>query len=104
MGAVPASIANAASSPATPGMGPGGEHRGGDDRADPGDRKQVWTPRAHLRRVLAQNAEHYNTRRPHRAQHLRPPRQEPSVAVFGYRRIRRRPVRGPQINEYERAA
>jgi transposase InsO family protein len=58
----------------------------------------------HLRTVLAEYSAHYNTRRPHRALQLRPPRPEPSVADLDFRRIRRRPVLGGLINEYEPAA
>jgi len=44
--------------------------------------------------VLAEYTGHYNTRRPHRALWLRPPRPEPAVADLAHRRIRRRPVLG----------
>jgi putative transposase len=67
------------------------------------DRVLIFGDR-HLRRVLAEYSAHYNTRRPHRGLQLRPPRPGPSVADFGYRRIRRRPVLGGLIYEYERAA
>ena len=58
----------------------------------------------HLRRVLAAYAAHYNTRRPHRALQLRPPRPEGPVPEPVYGRIRRRPILGGLINEYEPAA
>jgi putative transposase len=58
----------------------------------------------HLHRLLAEYSVHYNTRRPHRALQLHPPRPEPSVADRRHRRIRRRPVLGGLINEYEPAA
>ena len=58
----------------------------------------------HLRRVLARYAAHYNARRPHRALQLRPPRPEALVPEPVYGRIRRRPVLGGLINEYEPAA
>jgi transposase InsO family protein len=67
------------------------------------DRMLIFGER-HLRRVLAEYAAHYNTRRPHRALRLRPPRPEPAVARLGHRRIRRRPILGGLINEYEPAA
>jgi putative transposase len=67
------------------------------------DRVLIFGER-HLRRVLAEYSAHYNTQRPHRAQQLRPPRPEPSIADLGHRRIRRRPVLGGLINRYERAA
>jgi hypothetical protein len=47
---------------------------------------------------------HYNTRRPHRALQLSPPRPEQAVPDFGYERIKRRPILGGLINEYERVA
>jgi putative transposase len=58
----------------------------------------------HLRRVLARYASHYNTARPHRALQLRPPRptSPPPEPVRG--RIRRRPILGGLLNEYEMAA
>ena len=58
----------------------------------------------HLRSVLAAYAAHYNTRRPHRALQLRPPRPEGLVPEPVYGRIRRRPILGGLINEYEPAA
>ena len=58
----------------------------------------------HLRRVLAAYAAHYNRQRPHRALHLRPPRPESPVPQPAHGRIRRRPVLGGLLNEYESAA
>jgi putative transposase len=58
----------------------------------------------HLRRVLAAYAAHYNTQRPHRAQQLRPPRPTSPVPKAVQGRVRRRPVLGGLINEYETAA
>jgi len=58
----------------------------------------------HLRTVLAEYAAHYNGRRPHRSQQLRPPRPDHPVANLCHERIQRRPVLGGLINEYERAA
>ena len=58
----------------------------------------------HLRTVLAQYGAHYNRRRPHRALRLRPPRPDHPVPNLAQQRIRRRPVLGGLINEYERAA
>jgi putative transposase len=58
----------------------------------------------HLRSVLATYAAHYNTRRPHRALQLRPPRPEALVPEPVSGRIRRRPVLGGLISEYEPAA
>ena len=58
----------------------------------------------HLRTVLAEYAAHYNGRRPHRSQQLRPPRPDHPVADLSRKRIKCRPVLGGLINEYERAA
>jgi putative transposase len=57
----------------------------------------------HLRIVMAQYSRHYNGRRPHRALQLQPPRPEHPVADFSQERIKRRPVLGGLLNEYERA-
>ena len=67
------------------------------------DRMLIFGER-HLRRVLAPYATHYNTRRPHRALQLRPPRPVAPVPEPAYGRIRRRPVLGGLINDYEPAA
>ena len=58
----------------------------------------------HLRTVLARYGAHYNGRRPHRALRLRPPRPKHPAPDLDRQRIRRRPVLGGLINEYERAA
>jgi transposase InsO family protein len=58
----------------------------------------------HLRTVLAGYAAHYNRRRPHRALGLLPPRPDHAVPDLAHQRIRRRPILGGLINEYERAA
>jgi Integrase core domain len=58
----------------------------------------------HLQTILAQYAAHYNGQRPHRSRQLRPPRPGHPPAGLSKDRIRRRPVLGGLINEYERAA
>jgi putative transposase len=58
----------------------------------------------HLRLVLAEYEAHYNGRRPHRSRQLRPPRPDHPLAELSHQRIKRRPVLGGLINEYERAA
>jgi transposase InsO family protein len=58
----------------------------------------------HLHRVLAVYADHYNARRPHRALQLRPPRPTSPVPEPVHGRIRRRPILGGLLNEYETAA
>ena len=56
------------------------------------------------RTVLARYGAHYNGRRPHRALRLRPPRPDHPALDLDRKRIRRRPVLGGLISEYERAA
>ena len=58
----------------------------------------------HLRRVLAEYTVHYNRRRPHRSLKLRPPRPDAPVREPIGGRIRRRPILGGLINEYEAVA
>ena len=73
-------------------------------RAELTDRRGILGPR-HLRRVLTTYVRHYNHARPHRALGLQPPR--PPAAVIDLaeqRRIRRKPILGGLINDYERAA
>jgi transposase InsO family protein len=67
------------------------------------DRTLIFGER-HLRTVLAQYSTHYNGRRPHRALRLVPPRLDHPAPDPDHQRIRRRPVLGGLINEYERAA
>jgi transposase InsO family protein len=67
------------------------------------DRMLIFGER-HLRTVLAEYETHYNGRRPHRSRQLRPPRPDHPVADLSKARIKRRPVLGGLINEYERAA
>jgi putative transposase len=67
------------------------------------DRMLIFGQR-HLRMILEEYAAHYNGRRPHRSRQLRPPRPDHPVADLSQQRIRRRPVLGGLINEYERAA
>jgi transposase InsO family protein len=58
----------------------------------------------HLRSVLTVYARHYNGQRPHRSRELRPPRPDHPVADFSQKRIKRRPILGGLLNEYERVA
>jgi hypothetical protein len=58
----------------------------------------------HLRPALAEYARHYNGRRPHRSRALRPPRPGHPIGDLTQQRIKRQPVLGGLINEYERAA
>jgi transposase InsO family protein len=72
-------------------------------RSEVTDRMLIFGKR-HLRSVLAQYAVHYNTQRPHRALLLRPPRPQSPVPEPIHGKIRRRPILGGLINEYEPAA
>ena len=72
-------------------------------RTDATDRMLIFGER-HLLSVLAEYAAHYNGRRPHRGRQLRPPRPGESVADLSQEQIKRRPVLGGLINEYQGAA
>ena len=72
-------------------------------RTEVTDRMLIFGER-HLRSVLAQYAVHYTTQRPHRAIRLRPPRPQSPVPEPIQGKIRRRPIIGGLINEYEPAA
>ena len=72
-------------------------------RTEVTDRMLIFGQR-YLRTVLAEYEAHYNGRRPHRSRQLQPPRPDHPVADLSRERIRRRPVLGGLINEYERAA
>jgi putative transposase len=67
------------------------------------DRMLIFSER-HLRRVLAAYAVHYNTQRTHRTLRLHPPRPALPVPEPVHGRIRRRPILGGLINQYEPAA
>ena len=67
------------------------------------DRMLIYGER-HLRAILAEYESHYNGRRPHRSRQLHPPRPDHPIADLSQARIKRRPVLGGLINEYERAA
>jgi len=67
------------------------------------DRMLIFGER-HLQMILAEYETHYNGRRPHRSRQLRPPRPDHPVADLSRKQIKRRPVLGGLINEYERAA
>ena len=72
-------------------------------RTEVTDRLLIFDQR-HLRTVLAEYEAHYNARRPHRSRQLHPPRPDYPLADLSQERIKRRPVLGGFINEYERAA
>jgi hypothetical protein len=58
----------------------------------------------HLRSVMTEYARHYNGRRPHRALQLQPPRPDHPMVDLSQERVKRRPVLGGLLNEYERSA
>jgi MFS transporter, DHA1 family, multidrug resistance protein len=64
----------------------------------------LWFRMPHLRTVLAEYEAHYKARRPHRSRQLHPPRPDYPLADLSQEWIKRRPVLGGLINEYERAA
>jgi putative transposase len=70
-------------------------------RTEVTDRMLIFGQR-HLQTILAQYEAHYNGRRPHRSRQLRPPRPDYPVADLSQQRIKRRPVLGGLICEYER--
>jgi putative transposase len=72
-------------------------------RTEVTDRMLIFGER-HLRRVLIGYAAHYNTARPHRAVQFRPPRRTSPVPDPVDGGIRRRPILGGLLNEYEAAA
>jgi transposase InsO family protein len=72
-------------------------------RTEVTDRILIFGKR-HLQSVLAEYEAHDNGRRPHRSRQFHPPRLDHPVADLSQKRIRRRPVLGGLINEYERAA
>ena len=72
-------------------------------RTEVTDRMLIFGERQ-LRQVLAVYAAHYNARRPHRALRLRPPRPTSPGLELVHRRVRRRPILGGLLNEYEAAA
>jgi transposase InsO family protein len=71
-------------------------------RTEVTDRMLIFGER-HLRSILADYQAHYNGRRPHRSRQLRPPRPDHPAADLS-QPIRRRPVLGGLLNEYERAS
>jgi transposase InsO family protein len=72
-------------------------------RTEVTDRLLIFGER-HLRAILAEYEAHYNGRRPHRSRQLHTPRPDHPAAGPSLERIKRRPVLGGLINEYERAA
>ncbi|MGW4116723.1 integrase core domain-containing protein [Actinosynnema sp. NPDC004786] len=75
----------------------------GTVRREVTDRLLILNER-HLRSVLQRYAAHYNHRRPHQALQLAPPRPDRPITEPSCTSIRRRPVLGGLINDYESAA
>jgi transposase InsO family protein len=71
-------------------------------RTEVTDRMLIFGER-HLRVVMTEYEAHYNRRRPHRSRELRPPRPDHPIADLSRERIKRRPVLGGLLNEYERS-
>jgi putative transposase len=72
-------------------------------RTEVTDRMLIFGER-HLWSILTQYEAHYNGRRPHRSRQLHPPRPDHPIAELSQEGIKRRPVLGGLISEYERAA
>ncbi|MGW9031752.1 transposase [Streptomyces sp. NPDC055722] len=72
-------------------------------RAECTDRMLIYNEH-HLRHVLAEYAEHYNSGRPHRALQLRAPSDDPDVIPFPAQRIQRHDVLSGLIHEYRSTA
>lgn len=72
-------------------------------RSEITDRMLIFGQR-HLRTMLDEYVGHYNGRRPHRGRQLHPPQPDHPIADLSHGRIKRRPLHGGLINEYERAA
>ena len=73
-------------------------------RTEVTDRMLIFGERHLRRRPCRSTSLHYNRRRPHRSLELRPPRPDAPVPEPIRGRIRRRPILGGLINEYEAAA
>ena len=72
-------------------------------RTEVTDRMLIFGQR-HLRTILAQYQAHCNGRRPHRSRQRHPPRPDHPIADLSQEQIKRRPLLGGLLNEYERAA
>lgn len=72
-------------------------------RTEVTDRILIFGQR-HLQTILGEYARHYNCHRPHRALQLQPPRPDHRVTSLTHERIKRRPLFGSLINQYDRAA
>ncbi|MFI6063384.1 transposase [Streptomyces sp. NPDC051286] len=91
------------SAPQTPRMNAHAERVIRTVRAECTDRLLIYNEQ-HLRHVLAEYAQHYNTGRPHRALQLRAPVDDPDVIPFPAQRIQRHDVLSGLIHEYRDTA
>ena len=66
--------------------------------------RMLITGERHLRLVLDEYAEHYNTGRSHRALNLHAPDDDPTIVAFPAQRITRNKILHGLINEYRPAA
>jgi putative transposase len=90
------------SAPQTPRMNAHAERAIRTIRTECTDRLLIYNEQ-HLRHVLDEYAEHYNTGRPHRALQLRAPTDDPNVIPFPAQRIRRHDILNGLIHEYHQA-
>ena len=72
-------------------------------RTEVTDRMLIFSER-HPRRVLGQYEAPLQRPTPHRSRQLRPPVPDHPVADLSQVRVKRRPVLGGLLNDYERAA
>jgi hypothetical protein len=72
-------------------------------RAERADRMPIYHEQ-HARHVLAEDADHHNTARPHRAPRLRALADDPNVISFPAQRIHRHDVLDGLIHEYRDTA
>jgi transposase InsO family protein len=91
------------SAPQTPRMNAHAERAIRTVRAECADRLLIYNEQ-HLRHVLAEYVEHYNTGRPHRALQLRAPGDDPNVIPFPAQRIQRHNILNGLIHEYRSEA
>ena len=75
----------------------------GTARRECTDRLLIAGPR-HLTVVLDEYVGHYNRHRPHQSLNQRPPHPRRAAPASSGWKVRRRPVLGGLINEYDRAA
>ncbi|SEP10186.1 integrase core domain-containing protein [Actinacidiphila rubida] len=90
------------SAPQTPRMNAHAERAIRTIRAECTDRLLIYNEQ-HLRHVLAEYSQHYNTSRPHRALQLRAPGDKPNVIPSPAHRIQGHDILNGLIHEYRQA-